>query len=85
MVFHFLKIRIHSRSFEGDSLGRDFFKSTTVQIMLSENRRPSVVQTRYGNSSEEPENVENQHEPIDQGGIYFYVAIEYWIFAGCWV
>ena len=25
---------------------------------------------RDGNSSEEPENVENQHEPIDQGGVY---------------
>ena len=84
MVFHFKKIRIHSRSFESDSLGRDFCRENLLEIMLSENRRPSVAQTRW-KFSEEPENIENQHEPIDQGGIYFYVAIEYWIFAGCWV
>ena len=42
--------------------------------MLSENRRPSVAQTRW-KFSEEPENIENQHEPIDQGGIYIYTPM----------
>ena len=61
-------------------LGVIFVEANLLQIKLSENRRPSVAQTRW-KFSEEPENIENQHEPIDQGGIYFYVAIEYWIFA----